>query len=122
MLGGTCVRRAAWWLGGMRAVLWHWAGGGLPLPQAKAPPTLARLVILFEPESWQWGSGSFALRGGGGRRNGLLHCWVRTPPGKIRSQFRGCKHTSLIFLVGEFYALRLDGVLGSLAMPNDRDV
>src|SRR5215212_1053693 len=91
----------------MRAVLWHWAGGGLPLPQAKAPPTLARLVILFEPESWQWGSGSYALRGGGGRRNGLLHCWVRTPPGKIRSQFRGCKHTSLIFLVDESSEVRL---------------
>src|SRR5918994_6149123 len=40
--------------------------GGLPLPQAKAPPTVARGVIGFGPEPWQWGSGCFALRGGGG--------------------------------------------------------
>jgi hypothetical protein len=41
-------------------------------------------------------------RVGVGRRNWLLHRWVRTPPRKIRSRFRGCKHTSLGFLGGEF--------------------
>jgi hypothetical protein len=41
-------------------VLWHWAGGGLPLPQAKAPLTVARPVILFGPEPWRWGSGTVA--------------------------------------------------------------
>jgi hypothetical protein len=33
--------------------LWHCAGGGLRLPQAKSLSTVARLVILFRPESWQ---------------------------------------------------------------------
>src|SRR5215217_7664968 len=85
MLGGTCVRRAAWWLGGMRAVLWQWAGGGLPLPQAKSPPTLAWLVILFEPEPYQWGSGPFMLRGGGGSQEWAIallgvHTPSRNPP------------------------------------------
>src|SRR5918993_5292338 len=64
MLWGTCLRHAAWWLGGLRAVLGQWAGSGLRLPQAKAPLTVARLVILFGPEPWQWSSGSFVLRGG----------------------------------------------------------
>jgi hypothetical protein len=45
---------------------WQWAGGGLPLPKAKAPPTIARLVILSGPESHCQGSGSIVLRGGGG--------------------------------------------------------
>jgi hypothetical protein len=52
----------------MRAVLWQWAGGGLPLPQAKAPLTVARLVILFDPEPWQWDSGSLAFRVGGSQK------------------------------------------------------
>jgi hypothetical protein len=30
-----------------------------------------------------------------GRRDERLHCWVRTPPRKIRRRFQGCKHTSL---------------------------
>jgi hypothetical protein len=32
----------------------------------KAPLTVAGHVILFEPKPWQWGSGSFLLRVGGG--------------------------------------------------------
>jgi len=67
MLGGTCLRYAAWWLGAMRAVLRHWAGGGLPLPQAKSSLTVARRVTLFGPESHCQGSSSFALRVGVGR-------------------------------------------------------
>ena len=55
-------------VGGMRAVLWQWTGGGLPLPQAKAPPTVARDMTLFGPESYCQGSGNFVLRGGGGSR------------------------------------------------------
>jgi hypothetical protein len=98
----------------LRAVLWQWAGCGLPRPQAKAPPTLARRVILFGPESWPWGSGYCALRVGGvGRRNGRLHCWVRTPPRKIRCRFHEYKHTWLIFVVDKFCELRFNGVLGS---------
>jgi hypothetical protein len=38
---------------------------------------------------------------GVGRRNGRLHCQVGTPPRKIRHYFQECKHTSLVFLVGE---------------------
>jgi hypothetical protein len=68
MLRGACVRHAAWRVGGVRAVFWHWAGGSLPLPQTKAPTTVARRVILIEPEPHWQGSGSFALRGGGGSR------------------------------------------------------
>jgi hypothetical protein len=49
--------------------------------------------------------------GGGGRRNGRLHCLVCTPPRKIRVHFQGYKHTSLTFLVVTFYELRFDGVL-----------
>jgi hypothetical protein len=62
MLRGTCVRCAAWCVGGLRAVLWQWAGGGLPLPYAKAPLTVARLVILFGPEPWQWDFGPMRER------------------------------------------------------------
>jgi hypothetical protein len=32
MLRGTCLRHAAWCVGGLRAVLCQWAGDGLPLP------------------------------------------------------------------------------------------
>ena len=66
MLRGACVRYPAWWVGGLRAVFWQWAGGSLRLPQAKSPFTVGRRVIHFGPEPWPWGSGSFALRGGGG--------------------------------------------------------
>ena len=66
----------------MRAVLWHRAGSGLPLPQAKSPSTVEQHVILFGPEPWRWGSGFISLQVGVGRRNGRLHCWVRTPPSK----------------------------------------
>jgi hypothetical protein len=60
------VRHAAWRVGALRAMLGHCTSGGLPLPQAKGPSTVARLVIHFEPESHSRGSGSFVVRGGGG--------------------------------------------------------
>ena len=66
MLRGSRLRRAARCVGGLRALLWQWAGCGIPLPQTKAPSTVARLVILFGPESYCQGSGPFALRGSGG--------------------------------------------------------
>jgi hypothetical protein len=53
---------------GMRAVLWHWAGGGLRLPQAKAPSMVGRRVILFGPEPWHWGAGLSCYGVGGGSR------------------------------------------------------
>jgi hypothetical protein len=56
-------------VGGLRAVLGHWAGGSLPLPYAKEPSTVARGVIHSGPEPWQWGSGSFMLGVGVGRGN-----------------------------------------------------
>ena len=56
----------------------------------------------------------FTCVGGGvGRRNGRLHCWVRTPPRKIRRQYQECKHTSLIFIVVTFCELRFYAVLRS---------
>src|SRR5215208_7710815 len=67
MLCGTCLRHAAWCVGSLRAVLWQWAGGGLRLPQAKAPSTVARLMILIRPESHWQGSGSLCLEVGVGR-------------------------------------------------------
>jgi hypothetical protein len=88
-------------VGGMRAVLGQWAGGSLPLPQAKAPSTLGRCVILFRPESCYWDSGYYVLRVRVGRGHGRLHCWVCTPSRKIQVQFQGYKHTSLTSLVGE---------------------
>jgi hypothetical protein len=61
-------------------VLWQWAGGGLPLPQAKAPSTIARLVILFGSESYCQGSGPFVLRGGGrSRKLAVALLGVHTP-------------------------------------------
>ena len=51
-----------------RRVLGQWAGGGLPLPQAKARFTIARPVILFGSDSYCRGSGPFVLRDGGGSR------------------------------------------------------
>src|SRR5215204_127122 len=79
----------------MRAVLGQWAGGGLPLPQDKAPPTVTRRVIHFGPEPCQWGSGFSYCRVGVGRRI-LEREWLRrTPPRKIHAQFQRHKHTSL---------------------------
>jgi hypothetical protein len=72
-------------VGGMRAMLGHWAGAGIRLPYAKAPSTVARCVILFGPES-QWRSSGFLVLGVG-RRNGRLHYWVCTPLRKIRAGF-----------------------------------
>jgi hypothetical protein len=53
---------------------------------------------------------------GVGRGDRRLHCWVRTPPRKIRHQFQKCKHTSLTSVLGEvveihrrFIALCFDG-------------
>jgi hypothetical protein len=68
MLRGTCLRHSAWYVGGLPAVLGHWAGGGLPLPQAEGPSTVAQRVIHIGPEPHCQGSHSFALRGGGGSR------------------------------------------------------
>ena len=110
MLRGARVRCAAWRVGGLRAVFGHLSRGGLRLPHTKAPFTLARLVIPFGPEPCQWGSGSFALRVGVGRRNGRLHCWVGTPTRKIRAWFRSYKHTSLVFLIGSFSIAELVGI------------
>ena len=76
-------------MGGLRAVLGQWAGGGLRLPQAKAPSTEARLVILFRPEPPQWGSGSLVLRGGGWvvENGGLIaeceHALEKSAPGFV---------------------------------------
>jgi hypothetical protein len=69
----------------MPAVLGQWAGAGLPLPQAKAPLTIAQCVILFGPEPCQWGSGSFALRGEGGSQEWAVaslgvHTLEKNPP------------------------------------------
>jgi hypothetical protein len=90
------------------------SGGGLPLPQAKSPSTVAQRVIhYFGPEPWQWGSGSFALQVGVGRRNERLHRLACTPSRKIRAQFHGCEHTLLNVIVVTFYDLRFYGVLGS---------
>jgi hypothetical protein len=69
-------------VGGLRAVLWQWAGDGLPLPQAKAPLTVARGVIHFGPEPWRWGSGSFALQGWGGSRRAVR--FGRSPSRRLR--------------------------------------
>jgi hypothetical protein len=90
----------------LRAVLGHWAGDGLPLPQAKSPPTVERRVTLFRPEPWQWGSGFWCCVVGVGRGIGQLHCRERTPLRKIRRRFQDCKHTSLISLVGEYTRVR----------------
>jgi hypothetical protein len=65
-------------MGGLRAVLWQWARGGLPLPQAKSPLTVARRMIHFGPEPWQRGSGSLALRGGS-RKMAVALLGVHTP-------------------------------------------
>ncbi len=91
-------------MGGLRAVLGQWAGGGLPLPQAKAPHTVGRRVILFGLEPCQWGFGTFALRGGVGRGNWWLHCWACTLHRKIRVQFQERKHTSLVTSIVEYRA------------------
>jgi hypothetical protein len=66
MLRGARVRHGAWCVGGLRAVLWQWASGGLPLPQAKAPSTVARLVIHFGPEPPLAGLRFICVVGGGG--------------------------------------------------------
>src|SRR5215207_6183725 len=53
-------------------------------------------------------------QGGVGRRNGRLHRWVRTPPRKIRTQFHGYKHTSLIRSVGVFSEVRMQNAAGNI--------
>jgi hypothetical protein len=57
MLRGARVRHAARCVGGLRAVFGHRSGSGLRLPQAEAPPTVARRSILFGPEPHCRGSG-----------------------------------------------------------------
>ena len=66
-------------------MFWHWTGDGLPLPQAKAPLTVARGMTLFRPESHFQGSGSLVL--GVGRVVGMGGCiagvhtpWKNPPP------------------------------------------
>ncbi len=51
---------------------------------------------------------------GVGRGDGLMHCWVYTPPRKIRVQFHEYKHTSLALSVEVFCETRHYGVQGSL--------
>src|SRR5215216_5089986 len=111
MLRGARLRHPAWSMGGLRAMLRHWAGCGLPLTKAKAPLTVARHLFHFGREPWRWGSGPFALRCGVGRGKWRLHCWVCTRLRKIRIRFRECKHTSLILLVGKSLKLSIVPVL-----------
>src|SRR5215204_3222894 len=85
----------------MRAVLWHWAGGSLPLPQARTPSTVGQLVIVFGPESYYQGSVSFMLRGGGGsRRWAVAWLGVHTSSKNLHSVSK-YKHTLFISLMGE---------------------
>jgi hypothetical protein len=58
--------------GGAAGARAEWAGGGLPLPQAKARFTAARPVILFGPDSYCRGPGPFVSRGGGGSRKSAV--------------------------------------------------
>jgi hypothetical protein len=72
-------------MGGLRAVLWQWTGCGLPLPQAKAPSTVARCVIHFWPEPHCQGSGAFVLRGGSGSQEWpLTFLGAYTPSKNLR--------------------------------------
>jgi hypothetical protein len=87
MLRGACVRHAARCVGGLRSVLGHGSGGSLPLPEAEAPSTVARLVIHIGPEPRQWDSGSIALRVGGSQEWAVALLRVHTPS-KIRVQFQ----------------------------------
>jgi hypothetical protein len=86
-------------MGGLGAVLGQCAGGGLPLPQAKAPSTVAWGVIHFRPEPRRWDSGSFALRGWGGSSR----VWAVVLLGahtlsKIRDRFLRYKQYRLVAL------------------------
>jgi hypothetical protein len=58
----------------LRAVLGQWAGGGLPLPQAKAPLTVALLVPA--PLRCGWGRAV----GMGGCIVGCAHSLEKTAP------------------------------------------
>ena len=72
-----------------RWVLGQWAGSGLPPPQAKAPSTIARLVILFGSHSYCQGSGPFVLRGGGrSRKSAVALLGVHTPSKNLASVSR----------------------------------
>ena len=75
-LRGVCTTFGV--VGGLRAMLGHYAGGGVRLPQAKAPTPVAPLVMLFEPESHCRGSGSFVLQGGS-RKTAVALLGVHTP-------------------------------------------
>jgi hypothetical protein len=97
-------------VGGLRAVLGY-RSGGLRLPQAKAPSTVARLVILFGPESYSRAPVLLCCGVGVGRENWRSSCWECTPPRKIRIRFQGYKHTSLTFLVGKSLKLSIVPVL-----------
>ena len=59
---------------------WCSNGAATRFCSKKAPPTVAHLVIHFEPEPHWQGSGSFVLRGGGGSRElAVALLWVHTP-------------------------------------------
>jgi hypothetical protein len=60
------------------------AGGCIPLPQAKGPSTVGWFVILFGPESWQWGSGPLA-GGGGSQEWAVALLGAHTPARNPRS-------------------------------------
>ena len=89
MLRGARLRRAARSVGCLRAVLGNGSCGGVRLPQTEAPPTIARRVIHYGPESHCRGSGSLCCGVRVGRRNGRSRCRVRTPPRKTRAGFEG---------------------------------
>jgi hypothetical protein len=93
-----------------RRVLGQWVGIGLPLPQAKAPSTIARLVILFGSDSYCRGSGPFVLRGGGGlRKSAVALPGVHTPSKNLASVSRIQGHIACARLKSGFNG----GVIGS---------
>jgi hypothetical protein len=98
-------------VGDLRAVLWQWASDGLPLPYAKAPPTVPRRRIHIGPESYCQGSGSFVLRGGGGSQKVVVALLGVHTPSKNPPRFHRYEHTLLVFLVLTFYELRLERVM-----------
>jgi hypothetical protein len=60
---------------------------------------LFRRVIHFGPESWQWGSGSFVLRGGGGSQEWAVAFLGMHTPLENPAPVSEHKHTSLTFFV-----------------------
>ena len=56
--------------------------------------------VLMQAYIQDW-HGTIRERQRGGSRKVNGRSTIRTPPRKIRAQFRGNKHTSLTFIVGE---------------------